>query len=249
MRTPWVACCTGPGARATAHMDAIIADDRAAARARAMPTWRTTGMLDHAVERFPEYGKLSGERLEDELRAGARIERARPSATRPISRCGRRRQPGEPSWVSPWGQGRPGWHIECSAMSTEALGPHFDIHGGGLDLKFPHHENEIAQSEAACGETFVNYWMHNGHVRIDDEKMSKSLGNFFTVRDILAEHPAEVVRYFLLTSHLPKPAGLHWQSPWRPRPRPWSGSTARCAACRMPSRWIRRTGARASTRR
>ena len=111
-------------------------------------------------------------------------------------------KPGEPSWPSPWGAGRPGWHIECSAMSTSLLGEHFDLHGGGMDLKFPHHENEIAQSCAACGSPFVNVWMHNGFVRIDDEKMSKSLGNFFTVRDVLKTlRDPEVLRFFLLSSH------------------------------------------------
>ena len=110
-------------------------------------------------------------------------------------------KPGEPSWDSPWGEGRPGWHIECSAMSTHCLGNQFDIHGGGFDLQFPHHENEIAQSEAATGQQFVNTWMHNGFVRVDDEKMSKSLGNFFTIREVLQRYPAEVLRYFLLASH------------------------------------------------
>ncbi|WP_440996970.1 cysteine--tRNA ligase [Arhodomonas sp. SL1] len=196
--------------RATAHMDAIIAMiERLLERGYAYVA--DNGDVYYAVERFPEYGKLSGERLED-LRAGARIEPGEAKRDPADFALWKAAQPGEPSWVSPWGQGRPGWHIECSAMSTEALGPHFDIHGGGLDLKFPHHENEIAQSEAACGETFVNYWMHNGHVRIDDEKMSKSLGNFFTVRDILAEHPPEVVRHFLLTSHYRSPLNYTGES-------------------------------------
>jgi cysteinyl-tRNA synthetase len=114
-------------------------------------------------------------------------------------------KPDEPSWESPWGNGRPGWHIECSAMSTQCLGNHFDIHGGGMDLKFPHHENEIAQSEAATGEPFVNLWMHNGFVKVDEEKMSKSLGNFFTVREILKNYEAEDVRYFILASHYRSP--------------------------------------------
>ena len=114
-------------------------------------------------------------------------------------------KPGEPAWESPWGTGRPGWHIECSAMSTSCLGDTFDIHGGGADLTFPHHENEIAQSEGATGKPFVNYWMHNGFVRINDEKMSKSLGNFFTVREILARYQAEEVRYFILTSQYRSP--------------------------------------------
>ena len=111
----------------------------------------------------------------------------------------------EPAWDSPWGLGRPGWHIECSAMSTCCLGNHFDIHGGGMDLQFPHHENEIAQSEGATGEKFVNLWMHNGFVRVDDEKMSKSLGNFFTVREVLNQYKPEIIRFFILSSHYRSP--------------------------------------------
>jgi cysteinyl-tRNA synthetase len=114
-------------------------------------------------------------------------------------------KPDEPSWESPWGNGRPGWHIECSAMSTKILGNHFDIHGGGHDLQFPHHENEIAQSEACTGEHFANYWMHNGFIRIDEEKMSKSLGNFFTIKEVLKTYKAEEVRYFMLTSQYRSP--------------------------------------------
>ena len=136
------------------------------------------------VSTFESYGKLSGKKLED-LRAGERVavdERKDDPLDFVLWKAAK---PGEPSWDSPWGKGRPGWHIECSAMSTCCLGNHFDIHGGGQDLQFPHHENEIAQSEAATGEKFVNLWMHNGFVRIDNEKMSKSLGNFFTVREIL----------------------------------------------------------------
>ncbi|MDO8596819.1 MAG: cysteine--tRNA ligase, partial [Sulfuricaulis sp.] len=114
-------------------------------------------------------------------------------------------KPGEPAWDSPWGAGRPGWHIECSAMSTSCLGNHFDIHGGGMDLKFPHHENEIAQSEGATGERFVNTWMHVGFVQVDREKMSKSLGNFFTVREVLKQYDPEVLRYFILASHYRSP--------------------------------------------
>jgi len=114
-------------------------------------------------------------------------------------------EPAEAKWDSPWGAGRPGWHIECSAMSSQLLGPHFDIHGGGQDLQFPHHENEIAQSEGAHGSTFVNYWLHNGFVRVDDEKMSKSLGNFFTIREVLKKYDAEVVRFFILRAHYRSP--------------------------------------------
>ena len=158
------------------------------------------GDVYYAVSRFPGYGKLSGKRIED-LRAGERIEPGEAKRDPLDFALWKAAKPGEPSWPSPWGPGRPGWHIECSAMSTSCLGNHFDIHGGGLDLKFPHHENEIAQSEAATGEPFANVWMHNGHVRVNDEKMSKSLGNFFTVREILSRFRAEQVRYFLLASH------------------------------------------------
>ena len=154
----------------------------------------------YAVAKFPGYGRLSGKRLED-LRAGARVEV--DSAKRdPLDFVlWKRAKPGEPSWPSPWGAGRPGWHIECSAMSSALLGAHFDIHGGGMDLKFPHHENEIAQS-CGAGAAFVNVWMHNGFVNVDDVKMSKSLGNFFTLREVLPRlrHP-EVLRAFLLASH------------------------------------------------
>ncbi|WP_018717798.1 cysteine--tRNA ligase [Arhodomonas aquaeolei] len=189
--------------RATGHMAAIIAMiERLIERGYAYAA--DNGDVYYSVARFEGYGRLSGERLED-LRAGARIEPGEAKRDPADFALWKAAREGEPSWPSPWGAGRPGWHIECSAMSTAALGPHFDIHGGGLDLKFPHHENEIAQSEAACGTTYANYWMHNGHVRINDEKMAKSLGNFFTVRDILAEHAPEVVRYFLLSSHYRSP--------------------------------------------
>ncbi len=159
------------------------------------------GDVMYAVARFADYGKLSGKRLGD-LRSGARV--AVDEAKRdPLDFVlWKHSKPGEPSWESPWGPGRPGWHIECSAMSTALLGTHFDLHGGGMDLKFPHHENEIAQSCAATGDRFVNVWMHNGFVNVDQEKMSKSLGNFFTVREVLPSlrHP-EVLRYFVLSSH------------------------------------------------
>ncbi|MBK1735412.1 cysteine--tRNA ligase [Halorhodospira abdelmalekii] len=162
------------------------------------------GDVYFAVASFAEYGKLSGRRL-DELRAGSRIEPDEAKRDAADFVLWKAAKPGEPAWPSPWGEGRPGWHIECSAMSRDLLGEHFDIHGGGLDLQFPHHENEIAQSECASGRPFVNYWIHNGHVRVGDEKMAKSLGNFYTVRDVLAEHPAEVVRLFLLSSHYRSP--------------------------------------------
>ncbi|HEB67644.1 MAG TPA: cysteine--tRNA ligase [Gammaproteobacteria bacterium] len=162
------------------------------------------GDVYYDVSRFEHYGQLSGKNPED-LRAGARVavDEAKDDPLDFV--LWKAAKPGEPAWDSPWGPGRPGWHIECSAMSTHCLGEHFDIHGGGLDLQFPHHENEIAQSEAATGEHFVNYWMHVGFVRVDEEKMSKSLGNFFTIREVTARYQPEVLRYFLLTSHYRSP--------------------------------------------
>ncbi|BBP43821.1 cysteine--tRNA ligase [Thiosulfativibrio zosterae] len=152
------------------------------------------------VDSFASYGRLSGKQQED-LTAGARVEvnAAKQNANDFV--LWKASKENEPAWESPWGQGRPGWHIECSAMSTKCLGNHFDIHGGGMDLQFPHHENEIAQSECATGEHYVNTWMHCGFVRIDDEKMSKSLNNFFTIREVLKAYHPEVIRYFLLSSH------------------------------------------------
>ncbi|MBL8444218.1 MAG: cysteine--tRNA ligase [Zoogloeaceae bacterium] len=160
-----------------------------------------------AVRKFDGYGKLSGKSL-DELRAGERVEVAgdkRDPLDFVLWKRAREEEPEEVKWASPWGAGRPGWHIECSAMSSDLLGDHFDIHGGGQDLQFPHHENEIAQSEGAHGHAFVNYWMHNGFVRVDDEKMSKSLGNFFTIRDVLKAFDPEVVRFFILRAHYRSP--------------------------------------------
>jgi len=162
------------------------------------------GDIYYSVGKFTHYGQLSGKRPED-LRAGARVDVDESKRDALDFVLWKAAKPGEPSWPSPWGPGRPGWHIECSAMSTAALGNHFDIHGGGLDLQFPHHENEIAQSEAATGEHFVNVWMHNGFVNVDDEKMSKSLGNFFTVREVLKRYQPEIVRYFILNSHYRSP--------------------------------------------
>ena len=169
----------------------------------------SNGDVYYDVSRFEKYGALSGQQL-DKLRAGARVEIDEAKDDPLDFVLWKTAKPGEPSWDSPWGPGRPGWHIECSAMSGQNLGEPFDIHGGGMDLKFPHHDGEIAQSEAATGKEFVRLWMHNGFVRIDDEKMSKSLGNFFTIREILkkADDPekmAEVVRYFLLSSHYRSP--------------------------------------------
>ncbi|HWA38589.1 MAG TPA: cysteine--tRNA ligase [Burkholderiales bacterium] len=163
-----------------------------------------SGDVNYAVRRFPGYGKLSGKSL-DELRAGERVE---VDATKedPLDFVlWKHSKPEEPSWPSRWGGGRPGWHIECSAMSSSLLGDEFDIHGGGQDLQFPHHENEIAQSEGATGARFARYWIHNGFVRKDDEKMSKSLGNFSTIRDVLVRFDAEVVRFFILRAHYRSP--------------------------------------------
>ena len=158
------------------------------------------GDVYFAVGGFDQYGGLSGKKVED-LRAGERVE-VDAFKRDPIDFVlWKKAKPHEPAWDSRFGQGRPGWHIECSAMSTEMLGNHFDIHGGGQDLQFPHHENEIAQSECCTGEKFVNYWMHNGFVRVNEEKMSKSLGNFFTIRDVLKEYRAEEIRFFILSSH------------------------------------------------
>jgi cysteinyl-tRNA synthetase len=165
------------------------------------------GDVNYAVRGFPGYGKLSGKSLDD-LQAGERVE-VNTGKRDPLDfvlwKSSKESEPEEVKWASKWGSGRPGWHIECSAMSCELLGEHFDIHGGGADLQFPHHENEIAQSEGALGHPFVNYWMHNGFVRVDNEKMSKSLGNFFTIRDVLKSYDAEVVRFFILRAHYRSP--------------------------------------------
>ncbi len=162
------------------------------------------GDVFYAVAGFKPYGRLSGKQLDD-LRAGERVDVDTAKRDPLDFVLWKMAKPGEPAWDSPWGPGRPGWHIECSAMSTRCLGHHFDIHGGGMDLQFPHHENEIAQSEGATGGPFVNVWMHNGFVRVNEEKMSKSLGNFFTVRDILARYRPEVVRFFILSAHYRSP--------------------------------------------
>jgi cysteinyl-tRNA synthetase len=164
----------------------------------------SNGDVYYAVQSFANYGQLSGKALED-LRAGERVE-VDPNKRDPMDFVlWKAAKPGEPSWPSTWGAGRPGWHIECSAMGSDLLGQHFDIHGGGQDLQFPHHENEIAQSEGAHDCKFVNYWLHNGFVRVDDEKMSKSLGNFFTIREVLQKYKAEVVRFFILRAHYRSP--------------------------------------------
>jgi cysteinyl-tRNA synthetase len=162
------------------------------------------GDVYYSVRGFTHYGQLSGKSLDD-LRAGERVE-VDTNKRDPLDFVlWKAAKAGEPAWSSPWGHGRPGWHIECSAMSGKLLGRHFDIHGGGQDLQFPHHENEIAQSEGAHECKFVNYWLHNGFVRVDNEKMSKSLGNFFTIREVLEKFDAEVVRFFILRAHYRSP--------------------------------------------
>ena len=162
------------------------------------------GDVFYSVRKFKNYGKLSGKNLDD-LESGARVD-IESNKEDPLDFVlWKMEKPNEPKWTSPWGDGRPGWHIECSAMSTHFIDDHFDIHGGGMDLTFPHHENEIAQSEGATGCKFVNTWMHVGFVNINDEKMSKSLNNFFTIRDILEKYDGETLRYFLISSHYRSP--------------------------------------------
>ena len=189
--------------RATAHIDEILAMIQTLIT-KGHAYAADNGDVYYAVASFPGYGRLSGKDPAD-LRAGSRVEPGEAKRDPLDFALWKAAKPGEPAWDSPWGPGRPGWHIECSAMSTCALGNHFDIHGGGADLQFPHHENEIAQSEGATGEPFVEVWMHNGFVRVNEEKMSKSLGNFFTVREILERYRPEEVRYFILTSHYRSP--------------------------------------------
>jgi cysteinyl-tRNA synthetase len=162
------------------------------------------GDVYYSVHKFKNYGKLSGKNLED-LQAGARVDIETHKRNPLDFVLWKHAKTGEPNWESPWGKGRPGWHIECSAMSEQHLGKRFDLHGGGMDLTFPHHENEIAQSEGAHDSTFVNYWMHIGFVNINDEKMSKSLGNFFTIRTVLEKFDGETLRYFIMSSHYRSP--------------------------------------------
>ncbi len=189
--------------KATEHMPQIIAMiERLMANDLAYVS--DSGDVCYAVDKFVGYGKLSGKNIDD-LQAGQRVE-VDSGKRNPLDFVlWKPSKKGEPAWESPWGSGRPGWHIECSAMSCDCLGEQFDIHGGGMDLTFPHHENEIAQSEGANQKTFVNTWMHNGFVRINEEKMSKSLGNFFTVREVLKQFKPEVVRFFILSSHYRSP--------------------------------------------
>jgi cysteinyl-tRNA synthetase len=166
-----------------------------------------SGDVNFSVRKFPGYGKLSGKSI-DQLRAGERVavlEGKEDPLDFVLWKAAKESEPDDAKWDSPFGKGRPGWHIECSAMSCAILGTHFDIHGGGMDLQFPHHENEIAQSEGASGERFVNYWMHNGFLNVDNEKMSKSLGNFFTIRDVLKRYDGETIRYFMLRTHYRSP--------------------------------------------
>ncbi|XP_019160294.1 PREDICTED: cysteine--tRNA ligase 2, cytoplasmic isoform X2 [Ipomoea nil] len=188
--------------RVTEHMDQI--KEMIAQIMSNGCAYTVDGDVYFSVDKFPEYGKLSGRKLEDN-RAGERVavdSRKRNPADFALWKAAK---PGEPSWESPWGLGRPGWHIECSAMSAHYLTHSFDIHGGGMDLIFPHHENEIAQSCAACSESKVNYWVHNGFVTANDEKMSKSLGNFFTIREVTKLYHPLALRYFLLGTHYRSP--------------------------------------------
>ncbi len=189
-------CATAHMAQIIEMIEALIKNGKAYAA--------DNGDVYYAISHFADYGQLSGKKLED-LRAGERVEVDKAKNDPLDFVLWKAAKPEEPSWPSPWGDGRPGWHIECSAMSTHCLGNHFDIHGGGMDLQFPHHENEIAQSEGASGEKFVNVWLHNGFVRIDEEKMSKSLGNFFTIREVTKQFAPEVIRYFILTSQYRSP--------------------------------------------
>jgi len=192
--------------RVTTHMNEIIAMiEKLVAKKHAYVAGENaelTGQGDvlFNVSSYADYGKLSGQNLE-QLQVGSRVE-VDNNKNNPLDFVlWKSAKPGEPSWSSPWGEGRPGWHIECSAMNAKELGHHFDIHGGGSDLQFPHHENEVAQSCCALDTPYVNYWMHTGMVQVDQEKMSKSLGNFFTIRDVLAQYDAETVRFFLTTGH------------------------------------------------
>ncbi|MBQ3180765.1 MAG: cysteine--tRNA ligase, partial [Firmicutes bacterium] len=188
--------------RVTGHMQEII--DLVSTLVAKGYAYEVNGDVYFAVEKFADYGKLSGRDLDDML-AGARVQIGDQKKNPMDFALWKAAKPGEPAWESPWGMGRPGWHIECSAMSSKYLGDGFDIHGGGADLVFPHHENEIAQSEAASGCCFARYWLHNGFITVNDEKMSKSLGNFFLLRDILDKFPGDVVRFYLLNTHYRSP--------------------------------------------
>ena len=199
--TPTTGHPPGTVHRATEHIPQIIASSSGSST-RAWPESR--GDVYYRVRAFPSYGCLCGQNLED-LESGARVSVDEVKEDPLDFALWKAQKPGEPAWESPWGMGRPGWHIECSAMSTTYLGETFDIHGGGKDLLFPHHENEIAQTSGATGKPYVRYWMHNGFINIDNEKMSKSKGNFFTVRDIAKEFDLEAVRLFMLSAHYRSP--------------------------------------------
>lgn len=189
--------------RATAHMPSIIQlIQRLTDAGYAYVT--DHGDVCYEVSRFAHYGKLSRKKIKD-LIAGSRVDVVHEKRSPLDFVLWKKAKPGEPSWSSPWGEGRPGWHIECSAMAMDTLGEQFDIHGGGLDLEFPHHENEIAQSEACTHKQFANYWLHVGMLQVNNEKMAKSVGNFFTIASVLKEHHPEVIRYFLLSSHYRSP--------------------------------------------
>ena len=192
--------------RATAHVGQML-ELIAMLEGKGLAYRSANGDVNYAVRKFPGYGKLSGKSL-DQLRAGERVA-VLDGKEDPLDfvlwKAAKDSEPDDAKWPSDYGPGRPGWHIECSAMCKALLGEHFDIHGGGIDLQFPHHENEIAQSEGASGGPFVNYWVHNGHLTVDNEKMSKSLGNFFTIRDVLKRYDGETLRFFMLRSHYRSP--------------------------------------------
>jgi len=198
-----------------------------------------SGDVNYSVRRFPGYGKLSGKSL-DELRAGERVEVDAAKEDPLDFVLWKHSKPHEPSWPSRWGSGRPGWHIECSAMSSSLLGEEFDIHGGGQDLQFPHHENEIAQSEGASGRRFARYWMHNGFVRKDEEKMSKSLGNFSTIREVVQKYDAEVVRFFIVRAHYRSPlnySDAHLEDAKQSLTRLYTALKQHAGAPALPLRW------------
>jgi len=195
--------------RATDYVPQMLSLIRAL-EAKGLAYQSADGDVNFAVRKFPGYGKLSGKAI-DQLRAGERVSVQEGAGGKkdPLDfalwKAAKESEPEDAKWDSVYGRGRPGWHIECSAMSCALLGEHFDIHGGGIDLQFPHHENELAQSEGATGRPFVNYWMHNGHLNVDNEKMSKSVGNFFTIRDVLTQHDGETLRFFMLRTHYRSP--------------------------------------------
>jgi cysteinyl-tRNA synthetase len=195
--------------RATEHVDGMLQMIELLER-KGLAYRADNGDVNYAVRKFPGYGKLSGKSI-DQLRAGERVavlDGKQDPLDFVLWKASKPTEPDDAKWNSAYGSGRPGWHIECSAMCKALLGEHFDIHGGGIDLQFPHHENEIAQSEAANGGPFVNYWLHNGHLTVDNEKMSKSLGNFFTIRDVLKRYDGETLRFFMLRSHYRSPVNF-----------------------------------------